>query len=213
VSDVEFPGSVVEGGVHRALTVQRRRPARLTRRAILGVLALASVVVLACSTSDPGADGSGDGGGAQAARSEDAAPDFALDLFGNENHAKGELITLSQYLGQPVVVNFWYPSCPPCRLEMPDLEATFQKHKDDGVQFIGVQALVLDTVEEGQEFIDEFGITYAIGPDTETQILIDYGVANFPTTVFLDKNHNVVRKWAGILTAEKLDELIEPLLQ
>ncbi len=175
---------------------------------MLGVLALAFVAVLACSTSTPG-----DGGTAPAVRSEDAAPDFSLELFGNENYAKGELIELSQYEGQPVAVNFWYPSCPPCRLEMPDLEATFKKYKDAGLVLIGVQALVLDTVEEGQAFIDEFGITYAVGPDTETQILIDYGVANFPTTVFLDKDHNVVRKWTGILTAEKLDELIEPLLQ
>ena len=196
VSDVEFPGGVFVGGVNETPTGRQMGPERLTRGVALGVVALAFLVVLACST-----------------RSAGDAPEFGLELFGNENHAKGELINLSDYAGQPVVINFWYPSCPPCRLEMPDLEATFKKHEAQGLELIGVQSLVLDTVEEGQEFIDEFGITYAVGPDTETKIIIDYGVANFPTTVFLDKDHNVVRKWTGILTAEKLDELIEPLLQ
>ena len=69
-------------------------------------------------------------------------------------------------------------------------------------------SLVLDTLAEGQEFIDEFGITYAIGPDTEGDILVNNKVIGFPTTIFLNEDHEVVRKWTGILNAEKLDELI-----
>jgi len=63
---------------------------------------------------------------------DEAVEDFELVAFGTENYPKGERIRLSQYLGQPVVVNFWFPSCPPCRAEMPDLEQTFQNHKADG---------------------------------------------------------------------------------
>ena len=170
--------------------------------AMLPLLALAALLLAACTTS-----------GVPAGRGDQAAPDFELEVFGNENYEKGEVIHLSQYEGQPVVINFWYPSCPPCRLEMPDLEATWRKHRDDGLQFIGIQSLSLDTVDEGQEFIDEFGITYAIGPDAEGKILIDYNAVHWPTTVFLDKNHEVVRSWAGVLTEEKLDEIVAPLLE
>ena len=174
----------------------------LRRWAIVPFVVIAALLAAACTTS-----------GVPTGRGDESAPDFELEVFGNENYEKGEVVQLSQYEGQPVVINFWYPSCPPCRLEMPDLEATWQKHKDDGLQFIGIQSLSLDTVEEGQEFVDEFGITYAIGPDAEGKILIDYNAVHWPTTVFLDKNHEVVRSWAGVLTEEKLDEIVAPLLK
>jgi len=175
----------------------------LSRRGLLGVVAFSSLLLAACSA------------GVQTTKVGDfeVAPDFEVEAFGNINYEPGELVSVSGFKGKPVVVNFWYPSCPPCRLEIPDLEATFNKHKDDGVEFLGVQSLILDTVEDGQEFIDEFGITYAVGPDADGSVLIDYGIVNFPSTVFLDKNHEIVRVWAGILTAEKLDEIIEPLIQ
>lgn len=140
--------------------------------------------------------------------------DFELVVFGNENYAKGEQVRLSQFLGQPVVVNFWFPSCGPCRAEMPDLEKAFNAHKEDEVAFMGVQLLGLDTAEDGQVFIDEIGITYAVGPDDGTDIVRDedYEVISFPTTFFLDREHKIVRKWVGILTPGKLEELIQKLL-
>ena len=144
---------------------------------------------------------------------DNGAPGFELVLFGNENHAKGEVIRLSEFEGRPVVINFWFPSCPPCRAEMPDLEEAFLNHRADRVEFIGVQHLGLDSAEDGQNFVDEFGITYAVGPDSDNSILIDYKVIGFPTTVFLDKDHEVVRKWTGLLTGGKLEERIQELLQ
>ena len=153
------------------------------------------------------------GAAAFVTRSSDAAPDFELVLFSNENHEKGEVLRLSQLAGKPVVINFWFPSCPPCRLEMPDLEKTFREHEDDGVEFIGVQQLGLDSAEDGQEFIDEFGVTYAVGPDSDNSILINHQVTGFPTTVFLSKSHEVVRKWTGLLNAEKMEEFVQELLE
>ncbi len=171
-----------------------RRPA-----VVLSALMLVAVLGAACATAaTPGGDAAG----------ADPIDDFQITLFGNENHEAGETLSLTDYVGKPVVLNFWYPSCPPCALEMPDLEAAFRKHTKDGVEFIGIMSLVLDTVAEGQDFIDEFGITYAIGPDTGGDILVNNDVRGFPTTIFLNEDHEVVRKWTGILNAEKLDELI-----
>ena len=169
--------------------------------AVMGVV-LATAVLASC--------GNDQGSGLKDTGNPDAAPEFDLELFGNVNHEKGSKLRLAELRGKPAVVNFWYPSCPPCRLEMPDFEAASRTHKD-GVEFIGVMSISLDTVEEGQDFIDEFGITYAVGPDMENTV-IDYGVIGFPTTVFLDADHNIVRKWAGPLNAEKLGELIQEAL-
>ena len=147
--------------------------------------------------------------GEEMAETGESTPDFEIALFSTENYTEGDTIRLSQLLGQPVVVNFWFPSCGPCRAEMPDLEMTFQNHKADGVVFIGVQLLGLDSAEDGQAFVDERGITYAIGPDEDTSIFRDYDVTSFPTTFFLDKDHYIVRRWAGLLTLDKMEELVQ----
>lgn len=111
-----------------------------------------------------------------------------------------------------MVLNFWFPSCPPCVAEMPDLEKAYQKFKSEGVQFIGVQLLGLDTAQDGQEFVDGIGVNYMIGADETDDssggIVRAYEVRGFPTTVFIDRDQNIGRKWSGILNLEKLEELI-----
>ena len=152
------------------------------------------------------------GNGTAPAVALNPAPDFEIELFGTANFNKGDVVNLDSFEGHPLVVNFWYPSCPPCRAEMPDLQATFEAHRDDGLEFIGVQLLGLDSIAEGQEFIDDFGITYAVGPDADGSLIINYDVIGFPTTVFVDRDHNVVRKWTGPLNREKLEDLVAELL-
>ena len=144
--------------------------------------------------------------------SEGKAPDFEIALFGDETRAEGELLSLSDLDGTPLVMNFWYPSCPPCRAEMPDLEASYQRYRDRGVLFLGVTSLRLDTTEDAKEFIAEIGVTYPVGPDTDGSIMRAYGVNNFPSTVFVNADQQVVRTWAGLLNEEKLGELIEEML-
>ena len=98
----------------------------------LGVLAILVLVAVACGDSASSYD-------------SDANPaaDFELTLYANAEHQAGDTITLSQFEGQPVVLNFWFPSCPPCVAEMPDFEKAYQKHKDDGLKMIGIQLLGL----------------------------------------------------------------------
>ena len=146
----------------------------------------------------------------------DTAADFELVLFSNEEHSAGDTITLSQFAGQPVVLNFWFPSCPPCVAEMPDFEEAYQKFKPDGVQFIGVQLVGLDTVQDGQKFVEKLGVNYLLGPDSQGDdtgdIVKKYRIAGFPTTVFIDRDHNVARRWSGALNLEKLEELIQEIM-
>ena len=153
----------------------------------------------ACSSGDSARDGG------------ESAPGFQVEAFANENYADGESVGLDAFEGMPVVLNFWYPSCPPCRLEMPHFEAAFQTYKDR-VAFVGIQQLGLDSAADGQAFVDEFALTYAIGADRSGTVIREYQIVSFPTTVFLDGDHAVVRKWAGPLDEEKLSELIEELL-
>ncbi len=145
--------------------------------------------------------------------SADTAPDFELTLFQTALHNAGENFRLSDLKGHPVVVNFWFPSCPPCRAEMPDLEAAFQSHRKDGVEFVAVQLLGLDTAQDGQDFIDEVGVNFAVGADEDVSIFRAYKVRSFPTTVFLDGDLRFVRQWAGPLNEGKLEEFVQELLK
>ena len=151
------------------------------------------------------------GSGSSDDSSADIAASFSFEAFGNEEYEEGQPISLDTFKNQPVVLNFWYPSCPPCRLEMPHFEAAFKSHNGE-VAFVAIMQLGLDSEEEGQKFVEEFGLTYAVGPDTSGTVIKEYKVMTFPTTVFLDADHTVVRKWAGPLNEEKLNELIEEIL-
>ncbi len=154
------------------------------------------------------------GGGGDSAKTadDDPAPPFQFGAFGNENYEAGELISLDRFSGKALVVNFWFPSCAPCRAEMPEMEDSFRRHRADGLEFIGIQLVGLDSKEDGQKFINELGITYAIGADPNGSIFEEYGVISFPTTFFLDRSHNIVRKYGGFVTAGKLEEQIQNAL-
>ena len=191
-----------------------------SRVAWVALAAVTAMLLAACGGSDSDGDG---GNGSQAAasaptaakpvtRPTNPAPDFELVLFGNQDDGEGEVLRLSDLAGTPVVLNFWFPSCPPCRAEMPDLEASFKRHKDEGIRFVGITNMGLDTAQDARDFIAEIGVTYSVGPDSDSTIVRAYDVSGFPSTVFIDANQNLVRKWTGLLNEEKLEELIEEML-
>ena len=176
---------------------------------LLGLLGVTAFVLVACTNAVP-SNSPGSNPGASVEVEMDPAPEVELVLFGNANHEAGEILKLSDLKGKPVVVNFWFPSCPPCVAEMPDLQESFERHNGD-VEFVGVQLIGLDSAVDGQAFVDQLGVTYALGPD-EGIIIRDYKVRGFPTTVFVDSEQNVIREWTGILNEEKLEELVGEIL-
>ncbi|PZC42992.1 MAG: Thiol-disulfide isomerase or thioredoxin [Chloroflexi bacterium] len=142
------------------------------------------------------------------------APQFELELFQNSNNMNSLNLNLADDLNNhPIVINFWYPSCPPCREEIPALEKAYKKYKGDGLEIIGIQSLVLDSIEDGKEFVIESGITYGVGADVGSSIQISYKVIGFPTTYFLNRNHEIVRKWSGLLDNAQLEQFIVEILE
>ena len=116
--------------------------------------------------------------------------------------------------GQPVVINFWFPSCPPCRAELPEFESAYQEYGPPGggdIAFVGVQQLGLDSIQDGIDLFNELGVTFPGLPDNGSHIQLEYEIFSFPTTVFLDRNHNEFRKWQGALTHDTLVEILDEL--
>ncbi len=122
----------------------------------------------------------------------------------------------ADFLGQPIVVNFWFAGCPPCRLEAEDLEALHQDFQADGVQFIGVN--ILDGPETARTFADEFGVTYPSLMDANSGLvrLSFAGEASpnaVPTTLVLDREHRVAARVNGLITdVDLLETMITDVL-
>ena len=139
------------------------------------------------------------------------APDFKIFAFENENYNSKQEVSLSDFSGLPIVINFYYPSCPPCRVEMPDLEYISNEY-DGRLEVIGIQQLGIDSVEDGQIFVDQFGLTFLLGPDPDNQIMKKYEIVGFPTTIILDKDHKIFKVRVGYFNLDQLFEIIEKVM-
>ncbi len=138
------------------------------------------------------------------------APGFKGDTF---DHG---MFDLSRFEGKPVVINFWYPSCPPCRAEIPNFEHAYQTWGTpgkDAIVFVGVQSVLLDTAANGQEFLAKMGATYPAIPDVGSSIHVAYQITGAPTTFFLDKHHNVLSIHQGYIRHTQLQDALVQLIE
>ncbi len=120
----------------------------------------------------------------------------------------GQEISLAQYKGQPVIVNFWASWCVACRQEAHILEEAHQKYTPKGVVFIGIA--INDTREASLGFIQRYGKTYLLAPDDKTgSISLDYGVTAVPETFFIDRNGIIQEKVLGAVNRNRLEEFID----
>ena len=124
-----------------------------------------------------------------------AAPDFTvLDMDGNE-------VKFSDYLGKPIVLNFWAHWCGPCQSEMPEFNAAWEALEGE-VTFLMVH--VGAAVEDGKQKVSEGGYTFPVVFDTESEAAAIYGITAFPTTFFIDKDGYLQGWYMGAMDAELL---------
>lgn len=109
----------------------------------------------------------------------------------------GAPFDLAAYRGRPVLINFWGPSCVPCRDEFPLLLAKLAEHAADQFAIIGV--LTDDPPEPARQFVAEFGATWPTVQDPDRALKTAYRVAGRPQTYFVDG--------AGIIRSIQIGEL------
>jgi thiol-disulfide isomerase/thioredoxin len=161
--------------------------------------------------------GQGQAAGSSASTADGiAAPDFLITTYQGEDVLGGQEVEFSQVLaqGKPVVLNMWAGLCPPCRAEMPDLQAVYEQYNDRVLLFgLDVGPFVgLGTREDGKALLEELNVTYPAGTTFDAGVVGEYRLLGMPSTYFITPDGTIVRQWAGILTEEKLVELIEELL-
>jgi cytochrome c biogenesis protein CcmG/thiol:disulfide interchange protein DsbE len=151
------------------------------------VVAVAAVVGLLGLLGWKLAFGSGGGASAEVASGgKPEAPDFTLPRI----DAEGGELTFSSLRGKAVVVNFWASWCVPCKDEAPELQASYEKYRDQGLVVLGIDAK--DFREDGKRFIKRFGLTYPVVDDGRGSTLGKWGVKGFPETFFVDREGRIV---------------------
>lgn len=138
--------------------------------------------------------------------SGDLAHEFTLlDLDGNQ-------VSLSDFAGQPVIVNFWATWCAPCRLEMPILQHVFDVHKENGLVILAVnEAESPETVNDF--FYDEMNFSYIPILDEETEVGKAYGAVGLPSTFFINESGEVTAVHRGVLTENQITNYLQDILQ
>ena len=136
------------------------------------------------------------------------APDFtAVDADGTE-------VKLSDYVGKPIVLNFWASWCTPCKSEMPEFNAAWEELEGE-VQFLMVNMTdgSRETVESAREYVEGEGFTFPVLFDTGSEAAIAYSAYSLPTTYFIDAEGYLVARAVGAIDGETLQkglDLIHP---
>lgn len=186
----------------QSLTDARRVPLRWWLLAAAAVIVGASLGVAVARANRPGSLGvsssdiiTSNGGTFTRLRATEA-PSFNLVNLAHPSRS----VSLQEFRGHPLVINFWASWCPPCRKEMPALARVAQ-------QLVGKVAFVgLDTQDErsaGLAFARSTNVHYPLAFDT-AQVWSAYGVYGLPTTFFVSSDGHILGKQVGGLTQSRL---------
>lgn len=133
------------------------------------------------------------------------APDFSL------SDVQGNIFTLNQFHGWPMLINFWTTWCPYCVEEMHALQSTYQRYADQGLVVLTVN--VQENAEKVSLFAQEQGLTFPILLDSDASVTMTYTGGVIPTTFFVNRQGIVTTVHLGPLTENDIDTYLTDLLQ
>lgn len=120
------------------------------------------------------------------------APDFELP------NADGETVSLSDFSGSPILINFWYTGCPPCRTEMPYLQQVYSEMQGDGLVMLAIN--VGENSGTVRQFLENNNLSPLLNTvlfDSNGATLKKYGIQFYPTTFFVDRDGIIQEKVIG----------------
>lgn len=124
---------------------------------------------------------------------------------------QGNVASLQDYAGQVVLVNLWATWCPPCKAEMPTLEAFYQDYHDKGFTIIAINDG--DPKEDVVQFVKNYGLTFSVWLDPTYQASEQaFKTHNLPSSYVIDRSGTVRLMWVGQINRQKLEQYVAPLI-
>lgn len=117
----------------------------------------------------------------------------------------GATMSTSDLLGTPLLINFWFSTCEPCRREMPVLAAAHRKY-GNSIRFVGLN--MNDSASVAKTFAKKYGVTYELFTEPSGELVTRLGIATAPFTLLINRDGHIVAQFAGELTGSLLDALI-----
>lgn len=144
---------------------------------------------------------------AQGLEKGETAPDFELTTLA------GESVKLSDYQGKKVILNFWATWCPPCRAEMPHMQAYYEEQAaEDNVEILAVNLTKEDRgLEKINTFKDEYGLSFPIPLDETGEVGALYQAVTIPTSYILDTQGRVQTKFVGPMDQTTIEKIISTM--
>jgi peroxiredoxin len=141
---------------------------------ILGLILTAALLVAGCS--------------AQGSQVGELAPDFQLP------NLEGQSISLSDFRGKPVLVNFWASWCLPCRYEMPFIQEVYEEWSASGLVVLAINQG--ESLSTAKDFMQSGNYSFPVLLDISQHVALEYNIRGIPATFFIDKD--------GIIQATKV---------
>lgn len=133
-----------------------------------------------------------------------SAPDFTLtDLDGNN-------VSLTDFKGKNIYLNFWASWCGPCKLEMPDIEKIHQEYKDKDLVVLAVN--LGENKNKVTSFINANKFSFTVLVDPQGKTARSYQVSSIPVSVFINKEGLIVSKRAGLMTYSQMEAYVNDLI-
>ena len=143
--------------------------------------------------------------GAAQVQAEPQAPSFAV------RGVEGRVIRSGDFRGRPMVLDFWATWCGPCRASMPHLDAMQTRYRDRGLVIVGL-SVDEQPPSEVRDFAQRLGVKFRLGMADE-KVLDSFGpIRAIPTTFFINRQGEVVRRVVGYIDAETMDSYVRELL-
>jgi peroxiredoxin len=160
----------------------------------VAAIALAALLTAA----DPGAAQNSDPGS--------TPPDFRLKTLA------GGTVTLAEYRGRPLLLNFWATWCKPCRGEMTDIIAAYNAHKDQALQVLAINLTDQERMKDVRTFVSEFQMPFPVLLDEKGKVRKSYALRGVPTSVFIDSSGVVRFVNPGPITRELIERGLATIL-
>jgi peroxiredoxin len=124
---------------------------------------------------------------------------------------QGKPVSIEDYRGKVILVNNWATWCPPCKTEMPELQAYYTTHDAEGFVVLAIESG--ESSDQVASFAKEYGMSFPVWLDPQGKALENFQNWNLPSSYVIDRDGIVRLSWTGAINQPTMEQYVTPLLE